>query len=60
MKCPYRTIITEIKTGDWKLEKDTEFKECLYKECPFYQPEITEGWDKCREGCWKVANEVNP
>ena len=60
MKCPYRQIKTKIKVNDLETTTDNEFKECLYGECPYYQPETNEPYKHFKEGCWKVANEVNP
>ena len=58
MKCPYRTIVTETKTATFRVEKDTEFKDCMGRECPFYNTgEIWEGQIISAEACMRIANE---
>lgn len=58
MKCPYRQLKTKTKVADYQTISDNEFKECLYGECPYYQPEDKDTWLKFNEGCWKVRTEV--
>ena len=57
MKCPYRTTIIK-RTLEHTETLDTEFKECLYEECPYYQPERKDDWMQFNEGCWKARTEV--
>ena len=57
MKCPYRTTIIK-RTLEYTETLDTEFKECLYGECPYYHPERKLNSSlTVAEYCAKVENE---
>lgn len=41
MKCPFRTITTKSNVDSMTTKESTDFAECHYGECPYYQPEKT-------------------